>query len=117
MMAEQDGIRWMEGSLEMGTLTFDQILRAVEGLTPEEQAVLIARLRRMAAVASGTVTREGVLAEFERRKAGGAFKNVESLRGKFAHPAMDLTFEEIQDMTGEAATAWENEPDELDGSR
>jgi hypothetical protein len=101
----------------MGALTFDQILQAVERLTPEEQAALIARLKARIATASGTVTRERVLAEFERRKATGAFESVESLRGKFAHPALGLSFEEIQAITHEAATEWENEVDNLDGNR
>jgi hypothetical protein len=80
-------------------MTFDQILRAAEGLTPNEQAALIAYLQSRATASSGGVTRESVLAEFERRKAAGAFDKAESLKGKFAHPALDLTFEEIQSIS------------------
>jgi hypothetical protein len=98
-------------------MTFDQILRAAEGLTPNEQAALIAHLRTRATASSGAVSREQVLAEFERRKAAGAFEKAESLKGKFAHPALDLTFEEIQSIIHEAATEWESELDEFDGSR
>ena len=101
----------------MHSLTFEQIASAAESLTPAEQALLITRLQAKASLSKGTrVTRESVLAELERRRAAGAFENVESLHGKFAHPALDLTFDEIQTITHEAATEWESEMDEFDGS-
>ncbi len=101
----------------MVDLTFDQIMQAVEALSREEQTLLIARLQIKTIEAAGTVTRESILAEFERRRATGAFDHVESLHGKFAHPDLDLTFEEIQAITHEAATEWEDEIDEFNGSR
>ncbi len=99
----------------MGTYTLDRILQDIEKLTFEEQAVLIARLQSRMAASRGTITRERILAEFERRKSAGAFKKAQSLGGKFAHPALDLTFEEIQAITDEAAAEWENEQDEFNG--
>lgn len=102
---------------KMGTHLLDQILQDIEKLTFEEQTALIARLQSRVTATAGTVTRERILTEFERRKSAEAFKKMQSLRGKYAHPALDLTFEEIQAMTDEVATEWENEQDELDGGR
>jgi hypothetical protein len=95
--------------------TFDDVLAAARKLTPEEKALLVRSLQVPAP--EGGLTREQVLAEFESRKAAGAFQHVESLRGKFAHPGLDLSFEDIQAMTHEVATDWEREMDESDGSR
>lgn len=101
----------------MADLTFDQIIHAAEALSRDQQALLIARLQAKTKESAGTVTRESILAEFERRKAGGAFDPQQSLHGKFAHPDLDLTFAEIQAITHEAATEWEAETDEFNGSR
>jgi hypothetical protein len=87
----------------MANMTFDEIRRAAEQLSTEEQAALIDYLlqRNKLTYQNPPVTRESLLAEFERRKASGAFENVESLRGKFADPALDLSFEEIQGILNE----------------
>jgi hypothetical protein len=101
----------------MANLTFDQIIEAAETLNREQQALLIARLRVKTVESVDSVTRDSILAEFERRKDEGAFEHTASLHGKFAHPDLDLTFEEIQKITHEAATEWENEIEDFNGSR
>jgi hypothetical protein len=96
----------------MATSYFNQLLQAIEQLTPEEQSALIIHLQRK--VSEVSPERRLVLAEFERRKESGAFENAESLRGMFAHPALDLSFEEIQDLTHQIAKEWEEEIDTFD---
>src|SRR5687767_9982730 len=98
----------------MVSMSFDQVLRAADELTHEEQAALIAYLQAKSMTQTSGTTREHILAEFERRKASGAFDQVESLRGKFAHPALNLSFEDIQGILHDASTDWENEIDEFD---
>lgn len=77
----------------MTLLTFHEILDAAKRLPYEDQAVLIAQLQKRSKPPSArrnNASREQVLAEFERRKRMGAFDQVESLRGAFAHPAQGL---------------------------
>jgi len=50
----------------MSTLTFSEILRAAEQLSPAERSKLVARLTENQS--SDSVTREKLLAEMERRK-------------------------------------------------
>jgi len=96
-------------------LTFEEVLAAAKKLSPEEKTRLVRSLQ--AAAPESGLTREQVLAEFGRRRAAGAFEGVESLRGRFAHPALDMSFEEIQAITHEVATEWEREMDGSNGSR
>lgn len=101
----------------MASMTFEQVARAAEKLTPEEQVALIARLNARHAILNSQpepVTREMLIRELEELRAAGAFKNNKSLRGIFAHPSLDLSFEEIQAITHEAATEWEKEWEDLD---
>jgi hypothetical protein len=61
-------------------------------------------------------TREDLIAELEALRAAGAFNNVESLRNKYANPALDaLTDEQLSADIHEAATEWEKELDEFFG--
>jgi hypothetical protein len=45
------------------------------------------------------VTRESLIRELDALRASGAFEHIEDLGGKFADPALDLSFEEIQAIT------------------
>lgn len=97
----------------MADLTFDEILQAAQKLTPEQKAVLVETLK---APETPGLTREKVLAEFERRQAAGLFKNAESLRNKYYNPALeDLTDEQLLADIHEIATEWEKELDEFFG--
>jgi hypothetical protein len=91
---------------------YEDVLELAKQLKPEEQTALIEYLR---ARQTGQVTREMLLAEFERRKAAGLFENAESLYGKFAEPYVELSEEELEATIREASTEWEKELDEFFG--
>lgn len=97
----------------MADLTFEEIVQAAQKLPPEQKALLVQRLQPSE---SEGLTREKILAEFERRKAAGLFKNAESLRNKYYNPALDdLTDEQLLADIHEIATEWEKELDEFFG--
>ncbi len=101
----------------MGTVTLEDVVHLAEQLTPDEQAALVKHLqaRLQSAAPPYRLTREQVLAEFDRRKARGVFETAEILRNKYANPAIDLTEEELLGVIHEAATEWEKELDEFFG--
>lgn len=102
----------------MSTMSFDQVLRAARQLTPAEQDELIAHLRDRNEPLSSEhdeQLRAHILAEFERRKAIGAFENAAILRNKYTNPALDaLTDEQLLADLHDAASEWEKDLDELD---
>lgn len=91
-------------------VTYEYVLELAKQLKPAEQTALIENLK---AAQSGQITRERLLAEFERRKASGAFEHTESLYGKYANPSLDISAEALEATIHEAATAWEEELDEF----
>lgn len=99
----------------MADITFEEVAQLAEKLTIEEQAALIKRLQQRVQPRRYGLTREQVLAEFERRKANGEFENAESLYGKFAHPGADLDDNSLLKTIHEIATEWEKELDEFFG--
>jgi hypothetical protein len=90
-------------------VNYAHVLELAKQLTPEEQTALIETLR---AKQRGQVTREMLMAEFERRKAAGLFENAESLYGKYANPDIDISAEQLEADIREAATEWEKELDD-----
>lgn len=100
----------------MSTMSFDQILHAAEQLTPQEQDALIAHLRARSEASSsarGALLRERIGAEFTRRKAAGAFDNLESLKGKFARPGAPADADEVESYLRSLSTEWEEDLDDL----
>src|SRR5574341_1456766 len=99
----------------MADMSLDDIYRAAIQLSPDEQAQLIQRLQTSSQpAASEPLTRAKALAELERRKAAGVFRNVEDLGNKYYHPRMDnLTDEQLLSDLHEIATEWESELDRL----
>jgi hypothetical protein len=90
--------------------SYKQILELVRQLKPEEKTALVEELR---AEQSGRVTREMLLAEFERRKAAGADRHDSLFFGKYAYPPIELSSEELAATLKEVATEWEKELDDL----
>jgi hypothetical protein len=81
----------------MAEFTLDDVYHAAMQLPPDEQDALFSRLQA-ARANTGSITREQVLAEFERRKAAGAFDNVESLRNKYRNSSFEaLTNDQLRD--------------------
>lgn len=99
----------------MGSMSFDQVLRAARQLTPQEQDEVIAHLRETPPSGRDAFLRETLLAEFERRKAAGVFDKVVSLRNKYANPALDaLTDEQLLADLHDLTSEWEKDLDEFD---
>jgi hypothetical protein len=89
-------------------VSYEYVLQLAKQLKPEEQNALIEQLR---AQQRGQITREALLAEFERRKAAGAFERAEDLYGKYANPAVDISVEELEATLREIGTEWKKQFD------
>jgi hypothetical protein len=93
-------------------ITFEEILQAAQKLNPQQKA-LLAQSLEIPPLDMGP-TREELIAELEALRAAGAFDHVESLRNKYANPALDaLTDAQLSADIHEAATEWEKELDEF----
>jgi hypothetical protein len=98
----------------MADMTFEEILQAARKLSLQQKALLIQSLD-IPSLDMGP-TREALIAELDALRAAGAFDNVESLRNKYANPAVDdLTDEQLSADIHETATEWEKELDEFFG--
>jgi hypothetical protein len=96
----------------MADLTFEEIMEVVQKLTPQQKALLAESLEALPLDMGPT--REELIAELTSLRAAGAFNHVESLRNKYANPALaDLTDEQLLADIRSAATEWEQELDEL----
>jgi hypothetical protein len=95
----------------MATLTFAEIVAAASKLSPGQKAALAHTLQ---VSANRSPTRKELIAELEVLRAAGAFEDVQSLRDKFANPALDnISDEDLRATIHEVATEWEKELDEL----
>ncbi len=100
----------------MSDITFEQVYEWAKQLPSEKRAELVERLQEtLPHKWTRPVTREMLLAEFERKKAAGAFKNLESLRGKFANPHVSIGAEELDAYLHEIGTEWEQEIVDIGG--
>jgi hypothetical protein len=101
----------------MSDVTFEQVYELAKQLPSEERAELVERLQEtLPYKVPERVTREQLIADFERKKADGAFNNIESLRGKYANPNVDVSAEEIQAYLHKIGTEWEKEIDDIIGN-
>jgi hypothetical protein len=94
-------------------VSYNDVLQLAEQLTVEEQQALARQL--LSTSKPIDLTREHVLAEFERRKVAGEFDNFEILRNKYAQPDNDLSEEQLLATLHDIATEWEQELDEFFG--
>ena len=98
----------------MSDALLEQIIQLSGQLTSDESVRLMEHIQaKLPQKQPGTVTRDTLLAEHERLMAAGAFDHVESLRGKYMNPDIDLTKEEIQAYLQDIGTAWERDIDEM----
>ena len=98
----------------MADITFEEILQAAQKLNPQQKAMLAQSLK-ITPLDVGP-NREELIAELEVLRSVGAFDNVESLRNKYANPALDaLTDEQLSADIHETSTEWEKELDEFFG--
>jgi hypothetical protein len=98
----------------MADITFEDLIEAVQKLTPEQKSLL----KRELVKPEMEPTREMLHAEFAAQRAAGAFNNVESLRNRYAKPESDdLSVEELLKQIHDDATEWEKELDEFFGDK
>jgi hypothetical protein len=98
----------------MADITFEELLRAVQKLTPEQRAQLV-RTLNMPPLDMGP-TREELIAETEALRAAGALQGVAPLRNKYADPSRpELTDPQLRADIRDAATGWTKELDEYFG--
>jgi hypothetical protein len=96
----------------MADITFEELMQAVQKLTPQQKALLAQSLHDTPV--DLTPTREELLGELEALRKSGAFKRVESLRNRYVNPAVDdLTDEQLSADIHEAANEWDQELDEF----
>src|SRR5688572_12041295 len=79
----------------MANVTLDDVIELAEQLPERDRAALLTHLQIKLAASEEDVTRESLLAEHARLKAGGAFDRVESLADRYARPELQLEHEEI----------------------
>lgn len=92
--------------------TYEQVVKAVHKLRPEQKAALLETLQKDPPIR--ITTRSQLLAELEALRAMGAFDQVESLRNRFASPALNyVTDEQLLSVIHESASEWEGTLDEL----
>lgn len=94
-------------------VTFEQVYKLAEQLPPDEQLLLIAQLRQKVSHRLGSVTREELLAEFERKRQAGVFEKAESLYGKYANPNSDVSSEDLQVTIRQIRDQWKEDFPEL----
>ena len=98
----------------MADLTFEEIVREAQKLTPEQQAALVHTLQpRVESVQKSPVTREQIIANRKAHLAAGAFDDQESLFGKFARPDLDVSKKELDEYLRQIGREWEEELDDL----
>lgn len=95
----------------MTNITFETIVQAAHELSPAQKMALIFSLQRET-TQEVELTREQALAELEALRAAGAFNTVDSLRGKYANPDIEITDEELNAYLHEIGTAWEQDIDD-----
>jgi hypothetical protein len=94
-------------------LTFEELVQAAQKLTPEQKTALVHTLQWQIPREETSLTREQTIAELEALRAAGAFEQVESLRGKYKRPGLEITDEELNAYLREIGAEWEQELDDL----
>jgi hypothetical protein len=94
-------------------MTYEQIVKAVHELRPEQKAALVQTIE-MDSWLGGDVTRSQLIAESEALRAVGAFERVDSLRNRFASRALTyVTDHQLLSAIHEASVEWETDLEEL----
>lgn len=94
----------------MADITFEEIVQAAQKLSPEQKAALVYSLKLDRKI---SLTREQAIAELEALRTVGAFENVESLRGKYARPDVEVSEEALNAHLHQVGTEWEQDLDDF----
>jgi hypothetical protein len=94
-------------------MTYEQVIKAVQMLRPEQKAALVKTIELESWAGTG-VTRAQLLAESEALRALGAFDRPDSLRNRFANPSVAyVTDHQLLSVIHEAAVEWETDLAEI----
>ena len=100
----------------MAEITFEELVKVVQQLSPEQKMVLMQTLEISSAdfeYEEGP-TRLQLIAELVELQLAGAFNNATSMRNMYANPhTPSLSGEELDAYLREIGTEWEDELDEL----
>jgi hypothetical protein len=93
-------------------LSYQEILKLAQELSEDEQTLLA---NDLLAKHSSLPSRESLITELSELREAGAFENIPSLYGKFAHPAVpEISTEDLYAQLNEMATEWEQELHDFD---
>ncbi len=92
---------------------FEQLLEAVQKLTPKQKSLLAASL--MLPQPADQLSRAALIAELEALRNARAFVGVESLRNRYTNQSISLTDKALSATIHDVANAWETELDEFFG--
>lgn len=92
----------------MADITFEELIQAVDKLSPAQKTVLRQHLQP-----NIPFSLEDELAELATLRRAGAFEGGEDLFGKYARPDIEVSEEELNTYLREIGRAWEQELDEL----
>lgn len=94
-------------------MTYEQVIKAVQMLRPEQKAALVKTIELESWAGAG-VTRAQLLAESEALRALGAFDRPDSLRHRFANPSVSyVTDHQLLSVIHEASVEWETDLAEI----
>ncbi|MBX3084133.1 MAG: hypothetical protein KF716_21035 [Anaerolineae bacterium] len=97
----------------MADLTFDEIVREAQKLTPEQKAVLVPKLQVELAAERPRLTRERALAEWDAMRTSGESIDTDPLPNQFATSAMiEVSQEELDEYLRQIGKEWEEELDD-----
>ena len=90
----------------MMDMTYEQVVKAVHKLRPEQKAALVKTIEIDPVV--GGITRAQLIAESEALRVLGAFDRMESLRNRFASPTLAyVTDQQLLSAIHEFSVEWE----------
>jgi hypothetical protein len=81
----------------MSDVTYEQVVQLVDQLNPEDRLRLIQHIQGQTTLTSHQrITREMLITELEQLRAEGAFEKVDSLRNRYASPALNISDDELR---------------------
>lgn len=99
-------------------VSFDEVMQLAEQLSQAEQDLLVHQLMmRQMQRHTYNPTRDELINELNVLRLSGAFKNVESLYGKYANPDIsEVSEDEFHTQMHAISTEWEQELDDFNPS-
>jgi hypothetical protein len=97
----------------MVDMTFEEIMQAVQKLSPEQKTALLQTLQRETPPDEFSLTRDQAITELEALRIAGVFKTATSMRNRYARPDLNVSDEQLTAYLTEIGAQWEQELDDL----